>query len=76
MELKSGVKNQRVESWPGVTIHVELWAGVTIQRGIITLGHNLRCGHDPGLQLNVELWPGLTMQRWIMIKVAIQREIV
>ena len=31
--------------------------GITIQRGILTQGHNSTWNFDPGLQFNVEFWP-------------------
>ena len=62
---------------PGSQFNVELWPGVTIQRGIITPGQNftlyydpghsstLNCDPNPGSQLNVEPWLGVKIQRWI-----------
>ena len=62
---------------PGSQFNVELWPGVTIQRGIMTPGQNFTLNYDPGhrstlncdpnsgSQLNVESWPGVKIQRWI-----------
>ena len=63
---------------PGSHFDVELWPGVTIQRGIMTPGQNstlnydpgqnsaLNCDPNPGSQFNVESWLGVKIQRGIM----------
>ena len=60
----------------GSQFNVESRPGITIQRGIMTRGHNSTWNldpghnstwnHDPGSQFNVELWTGVTIQRGVM----------
>ena len=52
---------------PGSHFDVELWSGVTTQRGIMIPGQNftLNCDPNPGSQFNVESWVGVKIQRWI-----------
>ena len=60
-----------VESRPWVTIPREILILFTMQRGIMTQGHNSTLSYDPGSQFNVELWPWVKTSRWIMTQVIV-----